>query len=393
MTPLDPDDPQTWPRSAHEFLARRQPLAAEASSRAHLAAFVRARGRVTFAEFMRQALYDDVHGYYRGASERIGPTGDYVTSPETHPAFGAMLARWLRARWRELGEPRPFVVVEAGGGTGAAAAQILAAVEAWPEMAAALQYTLLEPGPAAAARQRSLLASYGDRIRWANAWEALPPDVAVLWANEVIDALPVHRVRREKDRLVELWVTWDEGDAVGAGRFREEPGPPSTPEITAYFDRLGVQPVEGITVEVNLEAIAWLRAAAEALARGSLLLLDYGATAGALFGDPARAGTLRAYHRHTLQLDPFARIGEQDLTADVDFTTLLRAADEAGLQVAVFTDQRRFLLDLGLRERLKRPPTAGEPGHLRLLQLIDPAGLGRIKVLELRASRSRPNRV
>jgi len=393
MTPLDPDDPRTWPRSAHEFLARRQPLAEETPSRAQLAAFVRARGRVTFAEFMRQALYDDVHGYYRGASERIGPTGDYVTSPETHPAFGAMLARWLRARWREIGEPRPCVVVEAGGGTGAAAAQILAAADAWPEMAAALQYTLLEPGPAAAARQRSRLASYGDRVRWANAWEALPPDVAVLWANEVIDALPVHRVRREKDRLVELWVTWDEGDAVGAGRFREELGPPSTPEITAYFDRLGVQPVEGIIVEVNLEATAWLRAAAGALARGSLLLLDYGATAGALFGDPARAGTLRGYHRHTLELDPFARIGEQDLTADVDFTTLLRTADELGLQVAVFTDQRRFLLDLGLGERLKRPPAAGEPGHLRLLQLIDPTGLGRIKVLELQTSRGRPSRV
>jgi SAM-dependent MidA family methyltransferase len=393
MTPIDPGDPQTWPRSAREFLAQRRPASAETPARERLVAFVRARGRVTFAEFMRQALYHDVHGYYRGAAERIGPGGDFVTSPETHPAFGAMIARWLQARWRELGEPAPFVVVEAGGGTGAAADQIFTAAEAWPEMAAALEYTLLEPSASAAARQRNRLAVYGDRVRWASRWAMLPQDVAVLWANEVIDALPVHRVRRERDRLVELWVTCDEDGPGGAVRFREEPGPRSIEAITTYFERLGIEPVEGITVEVSLEAIAWLRAAAGALARGFLLLLDYGATAGALYSDRARAGTLRAYHRHTLQLDPFGRIGEQDLTADVDFTTLLRVAEEAGLQVAAFTDQRRFLLDLGLGERLRRPPAEGEPGHLRLLQLIDPAGLGRIKVVELRATGARPNRV
>jgi SAM-dependent MidA family methyltransferase len=383
VTKIDPEDPQSWPRSAREFLERRQPAAVETAASKRLAAFVRARGRVTFAEFMRQALYDPESGYYRAEREPIGPRGDFITSPETHPAFGALIARWLQARWRKLGEPRPFVVVEAGGGTGAAAAQVLSAADCWPAFTAALRYVLLEPGPAAAVRQRARLAPFADRVQWASAWEALPPDVAVLWANEVLDAMPVHRVRREGDRLIELWVTWREDAASGAGGFVEEPGPLSVQELTGYFDRLELRPIEGVPMEVCLEAVAWLRAAAGALARGFLLLLDYGATAEALYGDPARAGTLRAYHRHTLGLDPFVRAGEQDLTADVDFTTLIRVAEEAGLQVAARTNQRRLLLDLGLRERLRRPPAPGEPGHLRLLQLIDPSGLGRVQVLEL----------
>src|SRR5262249_18379567 len=160
--------------------------------------------------------------------------------------------------------------------------------------------------------------------QWASAWQELPPGIAVIWANEVLDALPFHRVRREGDRLVELWVTCRPDGADG---FHEEPGPLSTSEIADYFERLGIQPAEGIPVEVNLEASAWLRAAAGAMSRGIILLLDYGASAGALYADPASAGTLRTYRRHMLGVDPFVHIGEQDLTADVDFTTLLHVAE------------------------------------------------------------------
>jgi SAM-dependent MidA family methyltransferase len=383
MTQIDPNDPQTWPPSARDYLARREPVAAETPTRQQLAEYVRAQGRVTFAEFMRQALYDPEEGYYRSPQERIGQRGDFVTSPETHPAFGAMIARWLRTRWQALGEPLPFIVVEAGGGTGAAAEQILAAAERWPAFAEALRYVLLEPGAAASARQRDRLARFGERVQWASAWQDLPTDTAAIWANEVLDALPFHRVRREGNRLVELWVACRSDGAVGAGCLYEEPGPLSTSEIAGYFDRLGIQPAEGIPVEVNLEASDWLRAAAGAISRGFILLLDYGASADALYSDAARAGTLRTYHRHMLGVDPFVHIGEQDLTADVDFTTLLHVAEDAGLQVAAFTDQRRFLLELGLRDWLRRPPAPGETGHLRLLELIDPSGLGRIKVLEL----------
>lgn len=380
MTQIDPNDPRTWPRSAREYLERREPVAAGRALRERLVGFVRARGRVTFAEFMRQALYDPEEGYYRGARERIGPGGDFVTAPETHSAFGVLIGRWLRARWQALGEPLPFIVVEAGGGTGAAAEQVLAAAERRPAFAEALRYVLLETGDAAAARQRDRLARFGERVQWASAWQNLPHGGATLWANEVLDALPFHRVRRERDRLVELWVTCQPDGADG---FHEEPGPLSTPEIAGYFDRLGIQPGEGIPVEVNLQASDWLHMAAGAISRGFILLLDYGASADALYGDPARAGTLRTYRRHMLGVDPFVHIGEQDLTADVDFTTLLHVAEDAGLQVAAFTDQRRFLLELGLRDWLRRPPAPGEPGHLRLLELIDPNGLGRSKVLEL----------
>jgi SAM-dependent MidA family methyltransferase len=372
------DDPETWPASARALLRGRQGAMVPTEARARLGRFVRERGRVPFAEFMERALYDPEVGYYRDPAERIGPRGDYVTSPEMHPAFGALLARWLADRWRTLGEPDPFEVVEVGPGTGAAAAQILAALPR--AIGTAVRYTLVEPGRTAARRQAERLAEFGTHCRWVKDLEEGAPVVGVVWANELLDALPVHRVRRDGDRLIELWVTYD----ARSSQFQEVAGPLSTPRLEEYFAALGLLPIEGVPVEVNLQAMDWLRRAARALERGWLLLFDYGSTAERLYGEPGRAGTLRAYHRHTLEPDPYARIGAQDLTADVDFTTLLRVAGEEGLRVESFTDQRPFLASLGIREFLRRPPAPGEPGHWCLAQLIDPEGLGRIRVLTLR---------
>jgi SAM-dependent MidA family methyltransferase len=379
---IDPNDPRTWPPSARALLEQREPVP-RTEARDRLAAFVRARGRVTFAEFMARALYDPESGYYQDPSARIGPRGDYVTSPEMHPAFGALIARWLAERWHELGRPDPFEVVEIGGGTGAAAAQILGALPG--SIGASVQYTLVEPGRRATEQQAVRLQCL-PACRWVTRLEEARPIVGIVWANEVADALPVHRVRREGDALIELWVT-----CGGPNTFREEPGPLSTPALSDYFERLGIVPAEGITVEVNLHAIDWLRDAARALEQGWLLLFDYGRTAESLYADPGRAGTLRAYHHHTLTTDPFDRIGEQDLTADVDFTTLIQVAEEEGLTVEAFTDQRHFLASLGIGELLRTPPRPGEPGHWRLAQLIDPEGLGRIRVLILRRDPTPPN--
>jgi SAM-dependent MidA family methyltransferase len=304
-----------------------------------------------------------------------------MTAPELHPAFGACVARWLHAKWQALGGPRPFPVLEAGGGTGAAAAQVLATVrESWPELAAVMEYVLLEPGEAAAARQRKRLEAAASPVRWARAWSDLLPFDGVLWANELIDALPVHRVVRDGHALRELWIRWD---AAGEGRFAEEPGPLSTPALAGFFDQLGRLPPEGVPVEVNLAAHDWVLAVASRLRSGFLLLFDYGGTAEELYSDPSRAGTLRAYRRHALLSDPLSGIGTADLTADVEFTSLMRAAEEAGFRILGFTDQRRFLRDYGIGDWLRRPPAPSAPGHLRLLSLLDPRGLGGVRVLEL----------
>jgi SAM-dependent MidA family methyltransferase len=413
---IHPNDPSTWPASAREFLARREATREECSKRRELGDWVAARGRVTWAALMEQVLYAPERGYYRGAREPIGAGGDFITSPELHPAFGACVARRLRTRWHELGEPRPFRVVEAGGGTGAAAAQILATAAAWPEFAAALDYVLLEPGEAARERQERVVnpspcplpeaergiappvdpgrpasgldplsvsgrgQGEGSRIRWATSWHVLPRATGVIWANELLDALPVHRVICQDGMLCELWVRWEPDEGGG---FVEEVGPLSTPALAEYFAALDLLPPEGAAVEVNLAAGEWLRAAAARLERGSIVLFDYGDTAEMLYGDPRRAGTLRAYRDHALLSDPLAALGTADLTANVDFTTLMRVAGEAGLRVRSFTRQRQFLRDAGIGEWLRRPPMPGAPGHRRLIELLDPDGLGRVRVLEL----------
>lgn len=399
---IDIADPETWPASAREFLARRQE-AEIAAARVRLGAWVAQQGRVTFSALMQRALYEPRHGYYRGPREPIGPTGDFVTAPELHPAFGACVARWLFDRWRALGEPSVFRVVEAGGGTGAAAAQIVATATRWPPLVAALDYVLLEPGPEAAARQRAklekrlpVLSSLGKgegagvsspfRIRWAADWRDLPPAVGVVWANELLDALPFHRVRLEGGKLREVWVRWKPDE--DGGRFLEEVGPLSTDALRDYFARLGMWPPESVTVEVCLAAPEWLRTAVCSLSRGFLLLFDYGATAEQLYANPRRAGTLRAYRRHAMVADPLACLGAADLTADVDFTTLMRVAREEGLRLRAFTDQRSFLRAHGIGEWLRRPPTPGLPGHLRLLELLDPRGLGAVRVLELERAKA-----
>jgi SAM-dependent MidA family methyltransferase len=377
---IDPYNPDTWPASARKFLARREPTPDERVVRRNLGAWVAARGRVSWAALMERALYAPASGYYRRTREPIGPEGDFVTSPELHPAFGACVARWMAARWREMCEPRTFPVVEAGGGTGAAAAQILQTAAAQPAFADALEYVLLEPGAGAARRQRERLGI--DRaLRWVSNWHNLPSICGVIWANELLDALPVHRVVREGEALREIWVRWEETGT--GGRFVEEPGALSTPALAGYFQALGLQPPEGVAVDVNLAAGEWLRAAAERLERGFLLLFDYGGTAEELYGDPRSAGTLRAYRRHALLPDPLEAIGVADLTADVEFTSLMAVARAAGLQVRRYSDQRGFLRRHGIDEWLRRPPEPGTPGHLRLLELLDPAGLGRVRVLEL----------
>jgi SAM-dependent MidA family methyltransferase len=362
-----------------------------------LVAEIRARlereGRMTFRDFMEMALYHPRHGYYRSPREKMGRAGDYLTSPEVHPVFGHMVGRQLAEMWQVMGSPPRFDLLEMGAGNGLLARDILRwAQRLHPAFLEALTYRIAETSPALVERQRHTLEALALAEGKAT-WEAGEAPVTgsvsgCLFSNELVDSFPVHRVAVEGGELLEVYVVWREG------RFQEELGPPSTPELAAYFERLGLLPGEGCRAEVNLAALAWMRQVAAALARGFVLTFDYGHEARDLYAPWRRDGTLLCFYRHNPSPDPYARVGKQDMTAHVDFTSLVAAGQRHGLEPLGITTQSRFLAALGIGEALARLPggqaaAAGtelplEEYYARrraVSELLDPAGLGRIRVL------------
>lgn len=340
-------------------------------------------GGITFREFMELALYHPVHGYYV-TREPMGRRGDYVTSPEVHPLFGVLVARQLSELWETMGRPGRFDVVEYGPGTGLLARDILRWASARNQaFAAAVRYVLVETSQTLVERQRRTLAALGlpeGAVSWA---PTAPHGVeGCVLSNEFLDALPVHRVTVRDGRLLEVYVVRD-GD-----NFAEALRPPSTSEIEAYFERLGLRPGEGCQAEVNLAAARWMRDVARALRRGFVLTFDYGYPAEELYAPWRTQGTLLCFYRHNASTDPYARVGKQDITASVDFTTLMRTGEEEGLVTLGFTTQARFLAALGIGEAIdqvrREDPSALEEYYARrraVTELLDPAGLGRICVL------------
>jgi SAM-dependent MidA family methyltransferase len=202
-----------------------------------------------------------------------------------------------------------------------------------------------------------------------------------VFANELIDALPVHLVRVQAGQLEELYVT------LSDNRLVLEPAPLSTPGLASYFERLDLLPGEGCRAEVNLAALDWMRAAAARLSRGMLLVLDYGYPAEELFSPERRLGTLLCYARHTLNSEPFARVGQQDITSHVDFSSLRWAGESSGLVTLGLVSQRQLLYNLGwasLRRGVERLSLgqAERQANLRALDgLVDLQGLGRVRAL------------
>lgn len=350
-----------------------------------------AGGAIPFRDFMALALYHPTLGYYTSSREKIGRSGDYLTSPEISPLFGAMIGRQLRKMWQNLGCPSRFDIVEAGPGSGVLARDIISWTRrAASGFAAALHYTLVETSPALAERQRTTLAAEGLD---ADFRDDLPSGVrGCILSNELLDAMPVHRVANvvlkgpggageaNTTHLQEIYVTTD------GNRFAEDLRDPH-PDVTAYFDALNLSPGEGCRAEVNLEAPRWVAQAASALERGYVLTFDYGYEAPDLYASWRTDGTLLCFYRHNPSADPYARIGRQDMTSHVDFTTIRRAGEDAGLTTLGLTTQSEFLEALGIAEALA-PPTGDEPDmeeyfarRRAVTELLDPGGLGRIKVL------------
>jgi SAM-dependent MidA family methyltransferase len=344
---------------------------------------IRATGPMPFARFMDLALYDPHGGYYRADEARPGRAGDFLTAPELHPIFGACLATGLQDVWGRLGRPDPFVIREHGAGTGALATAILDAIDD-DAFRRVIRYEPVEVDERRVATFRTALTTAGHAAAIRKP-DSTPFDGVVL-ANEVLDALPVHRVRQREAGLRELAV------AVGSdGALVEVEIEPSTPALVERLASEGIVLRDGQTAEICLGLEKWIARAAAPLRRGLVLLIDYGAAADELY-DPRRRpdGTLRAYLRHTVHDDPFRHVGRQDLTAHVDWTAVERAAEAAGLTLVGRTTQAELLMGLGIEDRLRAiqadPSSTLESYTLlraSILRLLDPAAMGWFGVLGL----------
>ncbi len=362
-----------------------------ASIRAEMAA---AGGRITFARFMELALYHPERGYYLSAERRPGRAGDFLTAPETHPFFGMTLARQIAECWERLDRPDPFVVREYGAGVGGLAYDMVAGLSAEaPAALAALRYRLIEPNRHRLAQALAAMAEVGlgAVVSGEVAAEGTEPEpiVGVVLANEVADALPVHRLiwrGGPEGGLRERYVVWRDGG------FGEEEGEPSSAELTAKamssLTDGGIVLRDGDAIDVSPAATDWFAGGARGLARGYAIVLDYGYEAAELYRDHRLAGTVRAYRGHTVSDEPFRHVGRQDLTAHIDFSALRRAGESIGLQWLGFTTQGAFLTSLGLGDFLVRlqadPETTAEEylaAQAAALRLIDPGGMGRFGVL------------
>ena len=350
-----------------------------------------AAGPMTFARFMEVALTEPGHGYYATATDRPTRSGDFLTAPELHPIFGAVVGRTLDEAWRTLGRPDPFHLVEYGAGTGALAEAVLRGLEADRSgLRVALRY---EPVEVSAVhleliRDRLSKAGFGDAITAVPAGPAdpRPPRTGAIVANEFLDALPVHRVGMTGGELRELFVTWDEA----AGRFTEVAGEPSSPALVERLVAEGIVLAEGARAEIGLEIGPWLDDATRRIERGYAVVIDYGRRAAELYGPDRAGGTLRAYSGHRAHDDPFVAIGRQDLTAHVDFSAVERGAGERGWRTVGLTTQAHYLLGAGLEELLRArqaDPGLDAPAYLALrasvMRLLDPRALGSFRVLVL----------
>ena len=305
-----------------------------------------AGGPMSFARYMAAVLYDPEHGYYATRDDRPTRDGDYLTAPELHPIFGATLAAQVEEVWERLDRPGEFTLREEAAGSGRLGLAILDRLVAAESPAAdAVRYQPIEGNPARETTARERLIAGGHAVRLAaprssgaSAGEIEPPMTGMILANELLDALPVHRVTMFRGELLELYVDWRDG------WFTEVARTPSTPDLASALTRVGVELVEGQVAEVGLEAAAWAHGLGARLERGLVMVVDYGHPAQALYDPELRpAGLLRTYHRHHVGDDPFRFVGRQDLTAHVDWTTLESAAADGGLDVLGRTTQAEAL--------------------------------------------------
>lgn len=362
---------------------------------AAIASEITSSGPIPFVRFMELALYHPQFGYYmrppESGAERIGWSGDFYTSSDVHPILGKALARQARQIDALLGHPDPFTVVEMGPGKGLLARDFLDAIHAQSDsLNRRLRYVLVERSPAMRELQRANLQPRlkdPGLVTWVEALGSLAPAsiVGLFFSNELPDAFPVHRIQVQQGQTMEVYVDFD------ATRFVECLRPLSSPDLFRHLTRLSLSLPDGYRTEINLDALRWMEQVADAIDRGIAITIDYGHTAQDLYGADRSQGTLLCYYSQLNSEDPYVRVGQQDMTAHVDFSSLAAAGEERGLPVTGFTNQMSFLMGLGVEEMMAELEPES-PEFRAAIHLLRPDGMGStFKVLVQHKGIERPD--
>ena len=301
---------------------------------------------------MQQALYHPQHGYYGGGRARIGRKGDFHTSVSVGRIFGELMAKQFEEIWHRMNTPVSFAIVEEGANNGQFAHDVLGWLQQFsPDLYQRVRYWIVEPNPRLLAEQQATLNSWPrNKIRWTADLATFEAGSlrGVYFSNELLDAFPVHLVTSNGGAWEENFV-----DVTRQG-FRFVYGPPSNSQLRAQLEKLPL-PVSGESAlpyrtEVNLAALRWIEDLSKVIGQGYILLADYGYPRDVYYSPQRHEGTLMAYSEHRKSDDLLQAVGECDLTAHVDFTSLAERAESNGLQLAGYCDQHHFLVALGERE-------------------------------------------
>ena len=356
--------------------------------------------RITFAEYMDMALYHPEHGYYSSDAIKIGFRGsDFFTSASLGADFGELLAKQFYQMWEILDQPIRFDLVEMGAGQGILASHILNYLkQEYPDFFAAVKYIIVEKSQSLKQEQQQRLQDFA--VDWCNLEEIPPQSITgCFFSNELVDAFPVHQFTLDAGELREIYVTIDnQKEAISEIPIIRDPvfieiiGEPSTPQLGEYFKLVEIDLSQntyenGYRSEINLAALNWLGIVADCLERGYVITIDYGYPAHRYYHPRRSQGTLQCYYQHRHHNNPYINIGQQDITAHVDFTALSSWGERCGLKKVGWTQQGLFLMALGIGERLAAL-SSGKQSISQLLQrreglhqLINPGGLGNFGVL------------
>jgi SAM-dependent MidA family methyltransferase len=336
---------------------------------------VRERGSIPFSRYMELCLYDPELGYYSRNAEQFGKAGDFYTSSDVHAVFGRLLARQFDEMWRCLGSPMRIDLVEIGPGRGLFAQDVLDWSEKkFPDFYRALRYVLVESSPALRERIKQTLRPHLEagkaELTTLDPRNGASSANTIVFANEFFDALPVEILSTKGSLRIEAC----------DGRLMEAWAKPS-PEEVEFLDRYSVHPEPNQRVEAALAAQQLMERIAASIQRGFLLAIDYGYTREEQLAG-RHCGTVKALRQHSVSANPYEAPGEQDITADVNFTALAAATEKHGMQARKLVTQSQFLMGIGEMNQFAdsfegcRLPQERAKVALQLKHLVTPAGMG-----------------
>src|SRR5688572_9997723 len=297
---------------------------------------IQKNGPISFRDFMEMALYAPGIGYYTSRDTTVGTKGDFMTGPSINSIFGTMVGIQLEEMWINTGG-KQFTIVEYGAGNGQLCLDILNLISSDSRLIDNLNYCIIEKN---GFDGYELKRNFPGVISVHRSIHELPEFTGCILSNEVVDSFPFHRVVM-RDELMEIFIDFKEGFT--------ELLIPARKELKNYLDTWNIRLPKGYYTEINLDARQWITDVSSKLKSGYMVTIDYGYSAGELYNEQRKTGTMMCYKKHVMNVIPYQFIGKQDITSHVNFSAVCQWGIDSGLQCCGLVTQAGFLLSLGIK--------------------------------------------